>query len=276
MEERTYTINELRNLINESSSDFKAKVANGVDSENKKEGEKTYKNAKQRIKSFDGGGNELKHERKEYDKLDGNKTMLDYDIDGELSDKQKDTIKAQAEGYTSTLEKNNGLEKAAEFNDASYKQFKKAGEEMAKNKVNAKKSGLTARELPKKAFEKEHLYKESKKISVLNFKNTTFLNESQMITRIPDEYKTEGNRFKVKDAGFNEFIVEWREGEANILSYENKKKLNETIERFNKLTAYKSKDVFKNTTCKSRLSEGNEFNNILNKTRELIKKKGDN
>jgi hypothetical protein len=273
MEERTYTINELRTLINESSSDFKAKVADGVNSTNKKENEKTYKDAKQKVKSFDGGGDELKQERKVYDKIDGNKTTLDYSIDGELSDKQKDTIKAQAEGYTSTLEKNNGIEKSAEFSDASYKQFKKAGKEMAKNKVDAKKAGLTARELPKSAFEKEDLYKESKKISVLNFKNTTFINESHMISRIPDDYKTEGNRFKVKDAGSNEFIVEWKEGEANILSYENKKKLNESIEKFHKLTGYSSKEQFKNSTSKSRLNEGNEFNNILNKTRELIKKK---
>lgn len=273
MEKRTYTINELRTLINESSSDFKAKVADGVNSSNKKENNKTYKDAKQKIKAFDGGGNELKQERKTYDKVDGNKTTLDYAIDGELTDKQKDTIKAQSEGYTSTLEKNNGIEKVGEFSDASYKQFKDAGREMAKNKVDAKKAGLTARELPKTAFEKEDLYKESKKISVLNFKNTSFLNEAHMVSRIPDEYKIEGNRFKVKDADYNEFIVEWKENEANILSYENKKKLNESIEKFHKLSGYNSKNVFKNTTAKSRLNEGNEFNNILNKSREIIKKK---
>lgn len=273
METRTYTINELKTLINESSNDFKAKVADGVNTTNKRENKKAYKDAKQKVKSFDGGGNELKSNRKNYDKLDGNKTTLDYSIDGELSSEQKDRIKAQAEGYTSTLEKNNGIEKVGDFSDASYKQFKKSGKEMAKNKVDAKKTGLTARELPKSAFEKEDLYKESKKISVLNFKNTTFLNESHMISRIPDDYKTEGKRFKVKDADYNEFIVEWKENEANILSYENKKKLNESIEKFHKLSGYNSKNVFKNTTAKSRLNEGNEFNNILNKSREIIKKK---
>lgn len=273
MEERTYTINELRTLINESSSNFKAKVADGVNSTNKKESDKTYKDTKKKIKSFDGGGDELKQNRIVYDKVDGNKTTLDYEIDGEIPNEYKERVKAQAEGYTSTLEKKNGIGKGGEFSDKSYKQFKKAGEEMAKNKVDAKKAGLTARELPKSAFEKEKLYKESKKISVLNFKNTTFLNESHMISRIPDEYKTDGNTFKVRDAGCNEFIVEWKEGEANILSYENKKKLNESIEKFHKLIGYNSKEVFKNSTSKSRLNEGNEFNNILNKTRSLIKKK---
>ena len=57
-----------------------------------------------------------------------------------------------------------------------------------------------------------------------------------MISRIPDEYKFEGNRFKVKDSDSNEFIVEWKEGEASILSYENKKKkLNESIAKFQKI-----------------------------------------
>jgi hypothetical protein len=91
-----------------------------------------------------------------------------------------------------------------------------------------------------------------------------------MISRIPDEYKVDGKRFKVKDAGANEFIVEWNEGEANILSYENKQKLNESIEKFHKLTGYNSKQQFKNSTSQSRLNEGNEFNKILNKARTII------
>lgn len=270
MKERIYTIDELKTLIRESSNDFKAKVADGVNSTNKKENDATYENSKKKVKDFDGGGEEIKDDRKLSDKVDGNKTTLDYALDGEISDEYKERVKAQAEGYTSTLEKKNGIEKIGDFSDKSYKQFKKAGEEMAKNKVDAKKAGLTARELPKSAFEKENLYKESKKISVLNFKSTTFLNESHMISRIPDEYKIDGKRFKVKDAGENEFIVEWNEGEAKILSYENKQKLNESIEKFHKLTGYNSKSQFKNTTAQSRLNEGNEFNKILNKARTII------
>lgn len=267
MTERVYTINELKQLISESASEFKAKIGDGVTTANKKENSQAYSNAKKKVKDFDGGGSEDKKSQKLNDKIDGNKTTLDVALDGEIDDKKKTEIKAQAEGYTSTLEKNNKIEKSAEFSDKIYKQFAKAGEEMAKNKVDAKKAGLTARELPKSAFEKESLYKESKKISVLNFKTTTFLNESQMISRIPDEYKVEGKRFKVKDAGANEFIVEWSEGEANILSYENKIKLNESIEKFNKLSSYKSNSQFKKTTAQSRINENSEFTKILNNAR---------
>jgi hypothetical protein len=94
-----------------------------------------------------------------------------------------------------------------------------------------------------------------------------------MISRIPDEYKTEGKRFKMKDSSENEFIVEWKEGEANILFFENKKKFNESIEKFNKLSNYNSKSQFKNTTVQSRLNEEQEFNKILGKMRIISEDK---
>ena len=268
MEQRTYSINELKNLIFESATEIKAKIGDGVNDANKKENSKAYKSAKEKINKFDGGGNEIKVERNLPDKLDGNKTTLDYEYDGMVDDKFRDKIKSQAEGYTSSLEKKNKIEKTGDFDDKTYQQFKKSGVEMSKNKVAAKKAGLTARELPDSAFEKENVY-ESKKISVLNFKNTTFLNESHMISRIPDEYKVDGKRFKVKDSAENEFIVEWKEGEPNVLSYENKRKINESLEKFHKLSGYNSTQQFKKSSNQSRLNENNEFNKILNKTRTI-------
>lgn len=268
MKQRTYTINELKTLISESASEIKAKIGDGVNNANKKENSNTYKNAKEKLKNFDGGGNEMKVQRNLPDKTDGNKTTLDYEYDGTIDNNFRDKVKSQSEGYTSTIEKKNNIEKTGDFDDKTYQQFKKSGIDMSKNKVVAKKAGLTARELPDSAFEKENVY-ESKKISVLNFKNTTFLNESHMISRIPDDYKVDGKRFKVKDSAENEFIVEWKEGEANILSYENKKKINESLEKFHKLSRYNSAQQFKKSSNQSRLNENNEFNNILNKTRTI-------
>lgn len=273
MTERVYTINELKTLISESASQFKAKIGDGVDSSNKKENKKTYSDTKSKVKNFDGGGDEYKENRNLPKKEDGNKTTLDNLIDGDISKETEDRLKSQASGYTSTLEKKNGIEKIGEFSDKTYNQFKQAGKEISKNIETAKSSGLTASKAPKGTFKKNDLYGESKKISVLNFKNTTFLNESQMISRIPDEYKFEGNRFKVKDSDSNEFIVEWKEGEASILSYENKKKLNESIAKFQKLSAYSSKTQFKNSTSQSRLNESKEFGKILDKARIMAETK---
>lgn len=275
MTERVYTINELKTLISESASEFKAKIGDGVASANEKESKSTYSTAKTKAKGLDGGGSEEKVKHNLSDKEDGNKTTLDYAMEENCGDNFREKVKAQAEGYTSTIEKDNGIERdpSLEFSDETYKQFAKAGQEMADNKVKAKSAGLTASKLPKETFEKEGLYKESKKIAVLNFKNTTFLNESQMVSRIPDDYKTEGNRFKVKDAGANEFIVEWVDGEANILSYENKKKLNESKELFAKLSNYKSNSQFKQSTTAGRLNENSEFTKILNNVRIMSEAK---
>ena len=272
MNERVYTINEIKNLISESVNEIKGKIGDKVESSNKKENNKTYKDAKKRAKDFDGGGEEDKKERNLPDKLDGNKTTLDYALDGDPGSDYKNKIKAQAEGYTSTLEKENNIEKVGDFNDKNYQQFKKAGKEMAKNVEAAKKAGLTASKAPEGTFKKDSMY-ESNKISVLNFKNTTFINESQMVSRIPDDYKVDGKRFKMKDAAENEFIVEWAEGEAKILYHENKKKLNETMEKFHKLIDYKSKKQFTTSTSQSRINENNNFNTILNKVRIISEKK---
>lgn len=272
MNERVYTISEIKNIISESVNEFKAKMGDGVQSANKKENNTSYKNAKKAVKDFDGGGDEDKHERTVLDKEDGNKTTLDYALEGNPGKNFLDKVKAQAEGYTSTLEKKNGIEKIGDFSDKTYQQFKKSGKEIAKNIEDAKKSGLTASKAPEGTFKKDGLY-ENKKMTVLNFKNTTFVNESQMISRIPEEYKTDGRRIKVKDAGENEFIVEWADGESRILSYENKKKLNETIEKFHKLTGYSSKKQFNTSTPQSRINESDSFNMILNKARIIAETK---
>jgi hypothetical protein len=272
MNERVYTINEIRSLISESVNEIKAKIGDKVESTNKKENEKAYKDAKKRVKDFDGGGNEDKKERNLPNKEDGNKTTLDYALDGDPGSDFNKRIKAQAEGYTSTLEKENGIEKIGDFSDDTYQQFKKAGKEMAKNVEDDKKRGLTASKAPEGTFKKDSMY-ESNKISVLNFKNTTFINESQMISRIPDDYKVDGKRFKMKDASENEFIVEWADGEAKILFHENKRKLNEAMNKFHKLIDYKSKNQFTTSTSQSRLNETNSFNTILNKARIISEKK---
>lgn len=272
MSERIYTINELKQLISESANDFKPRLGAGVETANKKENTSAYSTAKKRANDFDGGGKEDKHERNVPEKTDGNKTTLGYTFDNDPGAKYKEKVKTQAEGFTSPEEKNNKIEKVGDFSDKTYKQIKKSEQEMAKNVETAKKSGLTARQAPEGTFKKADMF-EAKKIAVLNFKNTTFLNESQMISRIPDDYKVDGKRFKVKDASENEFIVEWAEGEASILSYENKKKLNESIEKFHKLSAYNSKSQFKTSSAQSRLNESSEFDTILNKARELAETK---
>jgi cytochrome P450 len=94
----------------ESASEFKAKLGPNVEADNKKNNEKSYKDAEKAAKDFDGG---LKNEKKGElpPKEDYNRTTIDYNPRTEVSKEQKDNWNAQAKGYTSKLEEENGIEK---------------------------------------------------------------------------------------------------------------------------------------------------------------------
>jgi hypothetical protein len=109
MDERTYTINELKTLISESASEMKAKIGDDVKRNNKQNSETTYSDAKKKAKSLGGDLKSTSVKNNVPEKEDGNKTTLDYALEGEPGKDFRDKIKAQAEGYTSTLEKNNGI-----------------------------------------------------------------------------------------------------------------------------------------------------------------------
>lgn len=296
--EQTITVKALKKLISESSSEFKAKIGPNVESEDKKNNGKAYSDAKKRAKNFDGGlTKEIGEEKPKYEKTDGNKTTLDYNIEN-ASEEYKARVEAQVGGNVSVAEKNNGIEKSGDFSNNSniYKAIKKCGQEMHDNEESFKKTGLQARETPEKVFKRGEMYeskegvdmrniinnlrnitdnnkptlKENNTLKTVVFKKTNFLNEEHMITRIPDEFKQNGSQFKMKDKNGCEYIVEWNNNKANVLSYENKNKVNETIEKFHKLTNFES-SMKEKTTNKSRLNEDGNFNKMLGIMRNINK-----
>lgn len=297
--EQIISVKALKNLISESSNEFKAKIGPNVESEDKKNNGKAYSDAKKRAKDYDGGlSKEVGEEKAKFEKKDGNKTLLDYTPEN-ASDDYKKRVHAQMKGYTSVAEMENGIEKCGDFsdNDNIYKGIKKSGEEMHKNEEDFKASGLQANKMPRKTFVKGEMYeskegvdmrnmintlkeasympkpilKENTKLKTVYFKKTTFLNEEHMTSRIPDEFKNEGEQFKMKDKNGTEYIVEWNHGKAEILSYENKQKINETMEKFHHITNYKSNMTRTSTTNKN-LQENVGVNRMLEIMREINKK----
>ena len=75
----------------------------------------------------------------------------------------------------------------------------------------------------------------------------------------------------MKDKNGTEYIVEWNHGIAEILSYENKQKINETMEKFHHITNYKSNMTRTSTTNKN-LQENVGVNRMLEIMREINKK----
>ena len=278
MERQIINVGELRKLIKESS-EFKAKLGPNVESENKKNNEKSYKDSEKKAKDFDGG---LKNPVKkgELDRSDDlNQGMLDYTPKTEVSDDYKKRVKAQAKGYVSVEdEKKGSKDKNSELDDDAriYNSMKKNAEVRNKAKVEKEHSGIVGSNTEKK--EKNTMYENTTpKAKRLTFKKTIFMNEQQMISRIPEEYKVDGQRIYMKDRDANEYIVECTKSEKsgkidiNILNFNNEKVLNEQMDRMSKLFGYNVNEAQGNLTNKDKINESANFQDILNKARELNK-----
>ena len=293
--EMTYNVSDLKRLIAESSNEFKAVLGPGVESENKSNNGKAYSDAKKRAKDYDGGlAKEVKKEK--YEKGDANKTTLDYCPEN-APESYKKRVHAQVKGYTSELEMNNGIEKQDDYsnNDNIYQGIKKSGQEMHDKEQAFKETGLQANKMPKDTFKKEEMYEsrdgfdmrnlintfkdntqtrkqpflEQKSVKTVYFKKTSFLNEGHMISRIPDEFKNEGTQFKMKDKHGTEYLVEWSEGKANVITRNHKQKVNETLDAYGKLSSYKGEE-YNTSNGKSRVNEDTaEISRMLNIVRKI-------
>ena len=275
MKEMTFTVGSIRSMIEESSNEFKAKLGPGVKNDNKDINGKAYKDAEKRAKEYDGGLADSVKVAK-YDKTkegDDNRTTLDYEVDN-TDQKYKDRIEAQALGYTSVSEKENGIEKQGDYegNEQIFKSITDDADKWKEKMVNARASGLAARTYDKeKTFKHGDLY-ENKNMKTAFFKKTVFLTEGHMMSRIPDEFKVEENVFKMKDKTGNTYILEWKNGKAEIIDHRNKHGMDESIDRMKSLIGYKSSDYFKGTTVDSRLDEDSKaFSDTLDRARKIIK-----
>lgn len=300
----TCKVGDLKRIISESSNEFKAVMGPNVEKENGSNSDKAYKDAKKRAKDYDGGLNkEVGEEKAKYEKTDFNKTTLDY-TPSNADDKYRKRVHAQVKGYSSEAEMNNGLEKAGDFSDNEniYQGIKKSGEEYNDNEKKFKKSGLQSREWPDEVFDKDTMYeskdgfdmrrmisrmksleenfnsptetvneesiRENKNVKTVFFKKTTFLTEEHMLSRIPDEFKKEGQIFKMKDKTENEYLVEWKNNKGVIVEHKNVSGLNESLNRMKSLYEFKSSDTKTNRMLRENENETN-FNKTLNSARNL-------
>lgn len=270
METYRISVKELKNLINESANEFKAKLGPNVEADNKKNNEKSYKDSEKRAKDYDGGL--TKEEKKTLpEKEDYNRTTLDYNQISKPDKATKDRIEAQAQGYTSKLEKDNDIEKVGDFegNKEIAKQFKDQAEKISDERAELAHTGLQARMMDKDKFKKNTMLESKPGAKRLRFKHTKFMNESQVLTRIPEQYKIDGQVIYMCDKADNEYIVECvrseRSGliETNIVSYGNKTAMNEQMNRIQELMGFKT-----NTNDRyNQINENKEFGEILDATR---------
>jgi len=273
-----YKIGELRQVISEESNknEFKPVFGPKVPEENKKINDTAYKESTKRTSDYDG---KVKIERSESKPVMPveNKGMSDLKYDA-ASKEFKNKVKSQLKGYTSA--ENEKLHKNDEFGNSFFRTDKdiepieKSAKEKKELSDKTKTLGLSGRMIPKKEFEKQNTtaFNESKMIKRLNFKKTNFLSESHMLSKVPDDYKIEGNKFIMNDANGENYLVEWHDnGKAIVEKQVNKKKINEELDRIKELYSYKYKESYSMTDSKMRVNEENNFSNMLGKVRGLSK-----
>ena len=293
--EQTLSVKALKRLIAESSNEFKAVLGPNVEKENKSNNGKAYSDAKKRAKDYDGGL--AKEEKKaKYEKMDRNRTTLGYTPEN-ASDEYKKRVKANVKGFNSVQEMENNIEKQDDYsnNENIYNGITEFEKEMHDNEQSFKETGLQASKMPKDTFKKEEMYEsrdgfdmrnlinilkenshiektpvhEQKSVKTVFFKKTSFLNEGHMVSRIPDEFKNEGTQFKMKDKHGTVYLVEWANGSANVISCNNKQRVDETLNAYEKLSSYNGEE-YNTSNGKARVNEDtNEISRMLNIVRNI-------
>lgn len=91
---------------------------------------------------------------------------------------------------------------------------------------------------------------------------------------IPESYKVDNKEFEMTD-GNETYHIRWEgtltEGEAIVLSENNKNMVNEESEKMKKLFNFNSRETLGSLKGKERMNENIKFNDIYNKSRKLIK-----
>lgn len=287
LENKVYSFSELKTILNEEKqkNEFKPKFGKGYSVKTEEnQNEKAVKDIATDTKEFDGGLKDNVTRRNNPEGIDDkNKTTLDYDYAYEPSDTYKERVKSQVHGYTSKSAEDNDKEddQVGDFegNKDFYEKRKEIRNQNAEDEYEDKVAGLKTSKLPEKTkqetFKDKTLYTESKKMKRLHFKNTIFLNESQMLQRIPDDYKVDGNKFIMKDSKGNEYLVECKKDSlcedyihVNVLEhYCGNKVIVEQLDNFYRLAEYKSSNY---NTKVEQLNEANNYGDMLNITRKLI------
>lgn len=206
----------------------------------------------------------------EFDIVNG--TTLDYRFETEPSDSFKKRVKAQVEGYSSELEKQNkkGENKNAHSNgEKFYNERKKASKEKAAKKKEITKAGLTASKRKDSDFDEKTMFDEGK-IKRLTLNNTVFLSENQVRKSIPEKYKNYEGRFIMRDGTGKEYMVENKHNkyfgvtETFIEKLTNKEEINETLEHIHHLFDY-------NRGSYKTKSDSSDMGDLLNIMRVLKK-----
>lgn len=282
LSEGIYTFSELKRILEESTSEYKPKIGSKVIRDDAQNNVKAVKDIMKETGVIEDKVEDTKRDTNPENIYDTNKTTLDVNFAYEPSKDYKERVKAQVHGYASKEhEKNSDTDESVDVsgNEKFYDEQEKKSKEQNKKETDERHAGLKSHNLDKENFKDKTIYaNESKKMKKLHFKNTVFLSESQVIKKVPDDYKTDGNRFIMEDKNNNQYLVECKVDDnlvgftqLTVTKKDTKEQVAEQIKRMQQLFEYKSSDYFKDTTKESRLNEDKNLSELINKVKELEK-----
>lgn len=282
LSEGIYTFSELKRILEESTSEYKPKIGSKVIRDDAQNNVKAVKDIMKETGVIENKVEDTKRDTNPENIYDTNKTTLDVNFAYEPSKDYKERVKAQVHGYASKEhEKNSDTDESVDVsgNEKFYDEQEKKSKEQNKKETDERHAGLKSHNLDKENFKDKTIYaNESKKMKKLHFKNTVFLSESQVIKKVPDDYKTDGNCFIMEDKNNNQYLVECKVDDnlvgftqLTVTKKDTKEQVAEQIKRMQQLFEYKSSDYFKDTTKESRLNEDKNLSELINKVKELEK-----
>ena len=165
--------------------------------------------------------------------------------------------------------------KGPEGDKETYKnaqEFKKKREEVEAGNVR-KSTGISGAD-----FDDEEIKKSGKNKKVNEgMKRLVFKKEfngvENALKMIPESYKVDNKTFQMTDGNEN-YEIRWEgslnEGKAIVIKASDKQLMNEDMNKMKHLMGYKSQDTLGNLKGEQRINENKSFNNIWNKTKDLL------
>ncbi len=251
--------------ILEDKNEFNPVVGN---KDNAKINKDAYKKASSVSKDYDGGVGKVKNGDVVTPEMNQGMSDIRYDL---TNDKfNKDQI-SRMKGYVSRQAED--LHKDDEYGNADFGEpfYLKAHAKGSKDVKDDIKNQSNVVKHDKGNVTGNDVF-EGKKIKKLNFKRTKFLSENHMLSKIPDCYKTEGNRFIMNDSDGTSYLVEWSNIDKPIVEKRLSKKIvAEEVNRIKSLFSYDCSKRNKISTVDSRNEEDKCFGSVLDKARKLTK-----
>ena len=117
----------------------------------------------------------------------------------------------------------------------------------------------------------------NKKVNESKMKRLVFKKEFKGVENalklIPESYKIDNKTFQMTD-GNEKYEIRWEgdinEGRAIVLSASDKNLVNEDMQKMKHLMGFKSQETLGNLKGSERINENKSFNNIWNKTKDLL------